>query len=71
MSCYICGMPIDDMKIDFRDMKTAPCGTCEVAIQECLDGFGDPDPDEYEVELTDEELEKEIKRLEALPYEAL
>ena len=39
MGCYICDRQIDDVKIDHRDMKTAPCGTCEAAIQECIDGY--------------------------------
>lgn len=47
MSCYLCGGKQDDMKIDHRDMKTAPCGTCEAAIQECLDGYPSEDEDGY------------------------
>lgn len=47
MSCYICGGRQDDMKIDARDMKTAPCGTCEAVIQDCLDGYDDPESGEF------------------------
>lgn len=39
MSCYICGRPIEHMHLDFRDMKTAPCSTCEQVIQECVESF--------------------------------
>lgn len=49
MSCYICGGPIEEMKLDHRDMKTKPCGTCEAAIQECIEGYpknDEPDPDD-------------------------
>lgn len=51
MSCYICGGPIEDHKLDPRDLKTKPCSTCEAAIQECIEGYpndGDEifDPDD-------------------------
>jgi hypothetical protein len=49
MSCYICDRQVDEPKLDPRDMKTAPCGTCEAAIQECLDGYPKvgEDPDDF------------------------
>jgi hypothetical protein len=43
MSCYICGGPIDDMKLDHRDMKTRPCANCERIIHETVEALGAKD----------------------------
>ena len=32
--CFICASPIEDVKLDPRDMKTRPCSHCESIIQE-------------------------------------
>ena len=53
MSCYICDKPIDEPRLDPRDMKTRPCSTCEAIIQDTLDSYpkaGD-DPDDFTVML--------------------
>ena len=60
MSCYICGSNIDEPRLDPRDMKTCPCSTCEVAIQECLDGYPKTDEeseDDYVVYLDPDQLD--------------
>ena len=58
LSCYICGMPMEVMKLDPRDMKTRPCSHCESIINEMVNEAGDDD--EYELlDDDDEELDEE------------
>ena len=46
MSCYICGGPIAEPKLDPRDMKIRPCATCERIVHENVESFHDEfDPD--------------------------
>lgn len=56
MSCYICGTPMEDMRLDPRDMKTRPCTHCESIIAECVNEHGDDD--EYPFD-PDEEFNEE------------
>ena len=41
--CAICDRPMDDMRFDARDGSAIPCSTCNVAIDECLDGYDSED----------------------------
>ena len=64
MSCYICGMRMDDIKLD-ANLEIRPCGTCEAVIQECIDGYDTKDSGEYVyIESTLEECLEEIGRVE-------
>lgn len=64
MSCYICGMRMDDIKLD-KNLEIRPCGTCEQVIQECIDGYDTPDSGEYVyIESTLEEYLEEIGHVE-------
>jgi len=64
MSCYICGMRMDDIKLD-ANLEIRPCGTCEQVIQECIDGYETKDSGEYPyIESTLEEYLEEIGRVE-------
>jgi len=59
MPCYICNRPIDEPRLDPRDMKTVPCSTCEQIIQEAASVVSDEDIFTYiesELEDYDEEL---------------
>lgn len=49
MHCYICDKGMDEVSLDFRDMKPKPCSECETAIQECLEGYEDPEKEESEL----------------------
>lgn len=40
-SCYICSSPISEPRIDPRDSKLKPCGTCEAVIQDALAEFNE------------------------------
>lgn len=59
MPCYICNRPIDEPRLDPRDMKTVPCSTCEQIIQEAAQvdsdedvyTYIDPDLEDYNEEL--------------------
>jgi len=54
MPCYICNRPIDEPRLDPRDMKTVPCSTCEQIIQEAASVVSDEDIFTYiESELED------------------
>lgn len=60
MPCYICDKPMDEPKLDHRDMKLAPCAECEGVIQDCLDGLArrdGKDDDDFYVYLEPEERE--------------
>lgn len=63
MSCYICDKPIDEPKLDPRDMKTCPCSECEAVIQDCIDtypkGDNDEDSDDFVVYFEPEEKDFE------------
>ena len=43
MPCYICDRPVDEPRLDPRDMKTVPCSTCEQIIQEAAQVDSDED----------------------------
>ena len=45
--CYICSRPIEDVKLDPRDMKTRPCSHCESIIAETAQMPDDEDDYEY------------------------
>ena len=52
--CWICSAPIEELRLDHRDMKTRPCSHCEAVIQEMVN----EKDDEYEF-VTDEEFNEE------------
>jgi cytidine deaminase len=52
--CWICGSPIEQLALDYRDMKTKPCSHCEAVIQEMVN----EKDDDYEF-VTDEEFNEE------------
>lgn len=59
MPCYICDRPVDEPRLDPRDMKTVPCSTCEQIIQDAAQVSSDEDIYTYidsELEEYDEEL---------------
>lgn len=47
--CAICDKDDDLITFDVKRQQFTPCGTCQSAIQDCLDGYGD-----------DEELEPDV-----------
>jgi len=55
--CYICGGPIDELRLDPRDMKTRPCSTCENVIHEMAFGRDDEIFDEDDEEFLHTSLE--------------
>ena len=57
--CYICGRPIEDVKLDPRDMKTRPCSHCESIIQETAALPHDEDDDYEHTHFDDEEFADE------------
>jgi len=63
--CFICGAPIEELRLDFRDMKTRPCSHCEAIIQETAN-TGD---DDYEFEVFDDEEFDEDSSVEEAPIE--
>lgn len=66
MSCYICSGKNDDIKLDYRDMKIAPCGTCEQVIQECIDGYPSLDPEDGEVDVEVVGFETKLEEFEEI-----
>ena len=49
MSCYICDRQIEEPRLDHRDMKIMPCGVCDAAVQDCLDGYPSLDEEDDRV----------------------
>lgn len=49
--CWICGSPMEEPRLDPRDMKTRPCSHCEAIIAECVNERDD----DYEFDVYDDE----------------
>lgn len=52
--CWICDAPMQEPRLDPRDMKTRPCSHCESIINEMVNEYDE----DYEF-ITDEEFNEE------------